>query len=611
MHTRRLLLAVLVFTLLVGPGAQTVSAQDAAGLWPPWVRLDPAALDDDGTGTRFALDAVNGAPALRITPGGRSEETKLAYPVTGEDLEAWADSAELELDVFLPETHALNPNTFFLGLADVSGAWAWVGGVFGTPSGDSGWITVTFSLDDALRHANPDGRYIVYLSFFHQGTAGKPPLSEPFYLGAVHLSPGASGAVSAADARNEREAAALLALDDGALIDAVARETFDYFWLEASPETGLIRDRSSASSPASIAAIGFGLAAIPAAVDRGWITAEEGYERVETTLQTFLNGGVEGEHGFYYHFVDMSTGERAWNSELSSIDTALLAAGALIAGQYFAGTDVEALAVELYERIDWDWMRAGGEFVRMGWTPEDGFLNAAWDHFDESLLLYVLAIGSPTHPIPASVWDAWARPIRGADESITLPGDPLFVYQYPLAFLDLQGLEDAYANYWNNAIRACQRNHAATASSRSPAYAGGVWGLSASDGPNGYRAYGAADANHDGTIAPYASAACLPLTPELALDGMRALLTRFGGRVWGEYGFVSAVNAAADWYSTEHIGIDQGDILLMLTNSQDGFVWELLMANRPVQAALEAMGFVESAGDYAVTPAYWAERMGS
>lgn len=591
MHTRRVVISLLLSASLAGSGALAASAQNNPVEWEAWARLNLDTVDDDGT-------------------GGQSDETKLALPVTGADLEAWAGAPDLQLELFLPDANALNPNMVFLGLADVSGPWAWVGGVFGTASGDAGWITVTFTPDDALRRTDPDGRYMLYLSFFHQGEGGKPPLSEPFYLGAFHLTPNESDADSSSGARFAQEAAALLALDDAALVDAIARETFDYFWLEADPDTGLIRDRSSANSPASIAAVGFGLAAIPVAVDRGWITAEAGYARVETALRTFLEGGVAGERGFYYHFVDVTTGQRVWDSELSSIDTALLAAGALVAGQYFAGTDVEALARQLYERIEWDWMRGGGEFVRMGWTPEGGFLDAAWDHFDESLLLYVLAIGSPTHAIPAPVWDAWERPIRVADESIILPGDPLFVYQYPLAFLDLQGLEDAYANYWNNAIRACQRNHAATASSRSPAYAGGVWGLSASDGPNGYRAYGAAEANHDGTIAPYASAACLPLTPELALGGMRAVLTRFGGRVWGEFGFVSAVNAAAGWYSTQHIGIDQGDILLMLANAQDGLVWELFMANPPAVAGLEAMGFVESAGEYAITPAYWSAWIG-
>lgn len=165
------------------------------------------------------------------------------------------------------------------------------------------------------------------------------------------------------------EVEALLALDDAALLDAVARQTFDFFWLEANPETGLVKDRSTPDSVSSIAATGFGLAAIPLAVERGWIDADAGYERVYRTLQTFLSGGVQGEAGFFYHFVDLATGERVWNSELSSIDTALLVAGALVAGAYFDGTEVQTLADRLYANVEWDWMRADGELVRMGWRP--------------------------------------------------------------------------------------------------------------------------------------------------------------------------------------------------------------------------------------------------
>lgn len=216
----------------------------------------------------------------------------------------------------------------------------------------------------------------------------------------------------------------------------------------------------------------------------------------------------------------METGERAWSSELSSIDTALLVAGALVAGQYFADSEVQQLADQLYANVDWDWMRGGADLLRMGWKPDSGFFNATWDHFDESLIMYVLAIGSPTHPISPSVWDKWDRPVNVSEGYVYLPGEPLFVYQYPLAFLDLRGKEDAYVNYWNNAIKACQRNRqfALENSEKYSTYRNNVWGLSASDGPFGYRAYGAASINHDGTVAPYAAVACLPMTPEIALE---------------------------------------------------------------------------------------------
>jgi hypothetical protein len=591
-------------------------AQSDSIFWEPWAALDVSRLGDDHTGSTFVMGVAEGRSALMVTPSGRSDETKLAYAVSGSDLQAWLDYEQVQIDVYLPEDNALNPDTFFLGLGDVTQGWRWVGGLFGKASGSSGWITVLFTVAPTIQEIEIEGAYMLYLSFFRDGgSAGKTPLTEPFYVGEIHLvgrkSAGAEGRLSS-DERYRKEVHTLLTLGDDAFAAAVARDTFDYFWLEANPQNGLIRDRSTPNSPASIAAVGFGLAAIPIGIDRGWITADEGYERVRTTLLTYLNGGVQGAHGFFFHFVDMDTGERVWSSELSSIDTTLLIAGALVAGQYFEGTEVQKLAERLYENVEWDWMLNGGRFVRMGWKPESGFLSAAWDHFDESLLLYVLAIGSPTHPIPAASWDGWRRPINHIDDSIYLPGDPLFVYQYPLAYLKLRGMEDAYTHYWNNTTRACKRNRQFSIqhSDQYLTYQQGVWGLSASDGPFGYRAYGAAEGNHDGTVAPYASAACLPFTPEIALGGMRALLTKYGSKVWREYGFVSAINEDEDWYSREHIGIDQGDILLMITNWQDAFVWDLFMANRHVQNALEPMGFVESNSDYAVTPAYLAGTVG-
>lgn len=589
------------------------AAQPDPIVWEPWETLDLNALDDDNSGSTFAHADIDGLPALRITPGGGSEETKLAYPVSGDALQGWVEYGRIQMEVYLPGENTLNPNSFFLGMGEVTGQWRWVGGQFGVPTGTRGWIAVTFTLDAALRQFEPNGAYVMYLSFFHQlGSGRKSPLTEAFYVGAITLEPVGAAQDPSAEERYGQEVSTLLALDDSAFVEAVARETFDFFWVEAYPETGLIKDRSTPHSAASIASVGFGLAGIPIAIDRGWITHEAGYERARITLETFLNGGVQGENGFFYHFVNGGTGERMWNSELSSIDTALLIAGALVAGQYFEGSDVQELADRLYENVQWDWMLGGRDMLRMGWRPESGFLSASWDHFDESLVLYVLAIGSPTHPIPASTWRSWDRPVNAAGEYIYLPGDPLFVYQYPLAFLDLYGREDAYANYWNNTARACERHQefARDHSDDYKTYGGGVWGLSASDGPSGYRAYGAAEANHDGTIAPYASSACLPFTPEIALEGMRALLTRYGARVWREYGFVSAINEDANWYSREHIGIDQGDILLMIANAQDRRVWDLFMANQNIQTALESMGFTESAGEYAVTPAYLAAATG-
>lgn len=594
---------ILILICIVSSIAVT-SAQSQPITWEPWAALDLNRIDDDNTGSTFAMNAVEGVPVLEIKPGGSSDETKLAYPVSGDSLQSWLEYGQVQIEVYLPEENKLNPNTFFLGMGDVTGSWTWVGGLFGSSSGTSGWITVTYTLAPVIQNINPDGSYILYLSFFYQGGGAKPPLTEPFYIGGIRLI--AVSTASPDETRYTEETERLLTLDDDSLVDAITRETFDFFWQETNPQTGLVKDRSTPDSVASIASTGFGLAAIPIAIDRGWITRDEGYERVRTTLETFLVGHVQGNNGFFFHFVDPDTGDRVWNSELSSIDTGLLVAGALTAGQYFAGTEVQTLANKLYENIDWSWMLDGGEMLRMGWTPENGFLNAAWDHFDESLILYVLAIGSPTHPIAATAWDQWKRPLYRKGGYIYLPGEPLFAYQYPLAYLNLRGKEDRYANYWNNTVLACERNRQFTVdfSEKYKTYQNGVWGLSASDGPSGYKAYGAAVSNHDGTIAPYASIACMPFTPEIALDGMRAMLRKYGPQVWREYGFVSAINEDRDWYSRDHIGIDQGDILLMLANAQDAFVWDLFMAHPSIQMGLNLMGFVESTGDYAVTPVY-------
>ncbi len=592
-------------------------------LWTVWQAFNSGMFGDDNTGTRILrsedVQTPNGSPTLKIVPGGSADETKLAYPVSGTNLQPWLDYGQLELEVYLPEGNSLNPNTFFLGLAEITTEWTWAGGLFGTPSGTSGWIRVVFPVQTVYRRLNPNGTYLMYIASFHQDANGnKTPLREAFHLGSIHLVPAEKSAAAETSQESEpddtyrQEVAILLNMDDETLIEAVARETFDYFWFEVNPANGLIKDRSTPDSVSSIAAVGFGLAAIPIGVDRGWISYEDGYQRALTTLKTFTSGGAQGERGFFYHFLNMETGERAWSSELSSIDTALLVAGALVAGQYFADSEVQQLADQLYANVDWEWMRGGAEMIRMGWKPDSGFFNATWDHFDESLIMYVLAIGSPTHPIPPSVWDKWDRPANVTEGYVYLPGEPLFVYQYPLAFLDLRAKEDAYVNYWNNAIKACQRNRqfALENSEKYSTYRNNVWGLSASDGPFGYRAYGAAGINHDGTVAPYAAVACLPMTPEIALEGTRALLSEFGTRVWREYGFVSAINKDENWYSREHIGIDQGNILLMIANHQDGFVWRLFMANPHIQRALEKMGFVDSQGDYAITPRYLNQLLG-
>ncbi|MFW6278948.1 MAG: glucoamylase family protein [Bacillota bacterium] len=406
------------------------------------------------------------------------------------------------------------------------------------------------------------------------------------------LSPGIKKEIAATSEQKKKEIKALLKLDSEQLLNQIQKKTFNYFWQEADQNTGLVKDRYSRDSFCSIAATGFALTAIPVAVERGWIDEDLGFQRVLTTLQSFLNR-VEGKNGFYYHFVDGQSGKRSRNCELSSIDTSLLLAGIIFVGQYYAGTEVQKLADELYAGIDWPWMLNGGQTLCMGWKPESGFGQARWSHFDEGLLAYILAIGSPTHPLAPDSWHTVERPV--SRDRIYLPSEPLFVYQYPQIWVDFRNKEDDYTNYWENTGKAIQHNYNFTREreDKYDTYSRKIWGLSACDGPEGYRAYGAAEGNHDGTIAPYAAIGSLPYNSELAFNFIDSALKLYGPLIWGKYGFTSGFNADREWFSRDYIGIDQGTIFLMIENYRTGMVWDYFMQNRNIQQALAKIGFKE------------------
>ena len=582
-----------------------------------WVMDDEAELagyDNDNTGAKFQLESgvvCQGSRSVAVIPDGKAVETKLALDLVGQRLEAWIGQREVTLNVYLPPANQLNPTMFFLGLADLADGWAWVGGVFATSEVKPGWNQVKYALPDEMSNLKPSGSYKIYLAWAHVDESGrKLPLREKFFIDGIGL---ASASLSPEELIRQIpehvkvEVAGLLEMDDEDLLNMLERKTFDYLWLEANPANGLIRDRTMKGSPCSIAAVGFGLSAIPVAVERGWIGRDEGYARALVTLKTFAGGGVEGQRGFYYHFVDMAEGRRFGDSEISSIDTALFLAGALTAGQYFSATDVEALADKLFAEADWQWMMNDGDTLSMGWKPEVGFLSARWNSFNEGLLAYVLAVGSPTHPIPPSVWDNIFRPVN--ENYICLPQETLFVYQYPAAWIDFRNKEDHYANYFNNAATAARVNRLFAVLRRFnySTYDMDIWGLSACDGPAGYKPYGASENNHDGTVAPYASIASMPFTPGLSIAAIRAMLEREGGLVWGRYGFVSGFNADANWYSDQYVGIDQGIILLMLENHRSELIWKQFMAHPAIADAMAKIGFVARDAEYAVTHAYLEE----
>ncbi|MBN2189858.1 MAG: hypothetical protein JW728_01440, partial [Candidatus Aureabacteria bacterium] len=258
----------------------------------------------------------------------------------------------------------------------------------------------------------------------------------------------------------KKEALSIATLDDDKLLDRIQRSTFDFFWNESDPDTGLIKDRSTKFSPCSVASVGFGLSVFCVAEQRGWLSREDAYNRILKILKTFKHR-VQNEKGFYYHFVDMKTGKRAGKSEASSIDTALFLAGALHAGEHFKGTEIEKMAEELYRKTEWKWMynkKTG--LLRMGWLPESGFLTAEWGMAAEEMIMYILAMGSPTYPVSPDAWHNWKRPVRkrGPETYIYCPAEPVFVYLFSHAWIDFRDKKDGYANYWENSRNAVKSN---------------------------------------------------------------------------------------------------------------------------------------------------------
>jgi len=292
---------------------------------------------------------------------------------------------------------------------------------------------------------------------------------------------------------------------------------------------------------------------------------------------------VPNEHGFFYHFVDMRTGQRVWNSEASSIDTALFLAGALFAGEYFKGTEVEEIAHALYERVEWPWMLNNKKVICMGWKPEGGFLWYYWDSYSEAMILYALAIGSPTHPIETEYWFEWNRPVDSYKDYkvIYCSTGSIFTYQYSHAWIDFRSLYEDDINYYNNSVNAVKANRefCIDNSSAYKTYGEDSWGLSACLGPDGYKGYGAkpGTAFHDGTIPPYGMAGSLPLDPIASLTGLKRLYATHKDFLYGKYGFKDAFNIDKNWWAEEYLGIDVGITVVMIENYRSGLVWNKFM----------------------------------
>jgi len=386
---------------------------------------------------------------------------------------------------------------------------------------------------------------------------------------------------------------------DDALLDEIERAAFDFFWNEAGATTGQVKDRAvlngnDSHTIASIAATGFGLSGLCIAEGRSYRKKEEIVERVRGTL-LFLWQKLPHEHGFYYHFIDMNSGERQWKCEISSIDTSLLLCGVLTARQHFADAEIQDLATKIYERVDWPWMLNGGKTLSMGWHPESGFLDARWEHYCELMMIYLLALGSPTHPIPEETWNAWTRP------KVTFQGveyisgnDPLFTHQYSQAWFDFRGKRDAYADYFENSVKATKAHKQFCLSLREefPDYSEHLWGITASDSAAGYQAWGGPPrlGNLDGSVVPCAAGGSLPFLYPDCIQVLRTIRERYG-KAWGRYGFVDAFNPLTSWYNEDVLGIDLGITMLMAENQRTGFVWNTFMKNKEAQRGMEKAGF--------------------
>jgi len=397
-----------------------------------------------------------------------------------------------------------------------------------------------------------------------------------------------------------------LSAGDEAFLDDMQRRACLFFMEQAGAESGQVLDRAAANNTdgkrdprvmASIAATGFGLSALCIADKRGYAPHRVIMDQVRRTLR-FHCDTLPNVHGFYYHFNDVDTGERYRDVELSSIDTALLLCGVLTARAYFSDdAEIQQLATKIYNRVDWPWMLNGGQTFSMGWKPESGFLKSRWSKFCELMMLYLLALGSPTHPIDPACWAAFSRPQIHYDGLTYISGDdPIFTHQYSQAWFDFRGKRDAYADYFQNSITATKAHEAFCLSLGKP-YSLDYWGISASDSAHGYRAWGGPTATGqsfggvDGSVVPYATAGSLPFLPEACLRVQRSLKEKYAAKAWGRYGFCDAFHPEAEWYDPDVLGIDLGISVVMAENLRSGFVWSTFAKNPEAGVAMRKAGF--------------------
>lgn len=430
------------------------------------------------------------------------------------------------------------------------------------------------------------------------------------------------------------------------LFKDIEKRTFQFFWDTTNENNGMTPDRFPSRPFASIASIGFALTAYPIGVENGWVSRRQAVNRTLVTLEFLRDAkmgpqksGTTGYHGFYYHFLDMQKGQRyePW-VELSSVDTGLLMMGILFAQSYYDHDDpreaaIREVADDLYKRVEWPWLQKRPPLISMGWYPETGFIEHDWAGYNEAMLVYILALGSPTHPIGPEAWQAWTstydRSWGHYEGQEYLSFAPQFGHQYSEVWIDFRGIQDEYMrgrgiDYFENSRRAtlAQRTYAIENPMKWKDYGEDVWGLTASDGPqrtmqlyNGeerefrhYSARGAGlrDGYDDGTIAPTAAIGSIVFAPEVVIPATEAMHARYGDYLYSSYGFLDAFNPSFNydvplktgrlvpdkgWVASDYIGIDQGPILTMIANYRNEFVWNVMKKNPYIRAGLERAGF--------------------
>jgi hypothetical protein len=392
-----------------------------------------------------------------------------------------------------------------------------------------------------------------------------------------------------------------LTVEDSALLHEIQRRAVRFFLEHSDPLTGLTRDRAPVdgrrgTAASSVAATGFALTSWCIADARGWLVDGEARMRVRETLRFVLQHHAH-ERGWLFHFVDPATGARVWNSEASTIDTALFLQGALFAREYFDDRLITVLVDQIYERIDWQWALNGGTTLSHGWRPMSGFIPHRWDSYSELMGLYLLGIGARVHALPAETWHAWRRePLAHHNGRTFIQCGPLFTHQYAHGWFDFRNRRDAYADYWQNSVDAtlAQRDWAAHQTGRFPHWSGEMWGLTASDGARGYMAWGTPGAwadESDGTLVPCAPGGSLPFAPRECLAALHRMREVGGEAVWGRYGFADAFNPQTGWTSPDVIAIDIGIMLVMAENLRSGLIWQTFMRAPEVQRGMELAGF--------------------